>query len=333
MSNMDYLSDKALYPIAARPGQFSAVEVRRAALALILNPNAMLARLILIEYANFQPGELITVKKRHDDEYFSAVLSLTAGRIARGIHRYDRFSHTLRGFLLNCFHHAEQDLLSKLRQPDDESGHVTGRDKRRAAVYGADTCTERFNRDAPFGRKSIDDLRGEAEISRFLQQAEGRAAFYPLREATPDKHRAAVPYVLLSISDEELDDVMRWCEAQNVPVCADMTLFARAYTLEEKRQIFERFAQWWRQRKPDAAFALDVFEQNFIFDKNENDTFDALSERWPQKTRGQVHNALYSHARKAFRQYAAEDELMARDNALSAAYQTIVQEKTSDLDT
>ena len=278
---MDNLSDKAIYPPdgITPPGYVSAAEVRRAALTLQLNPNAMRERCVLLAYYSYFANRPLINKNNSDDDYFSVIQALAAGRIARGIHQYDRYKHIFQGFLMKCFRFAEKELHDILAK---------------------------------------DELHAKQLLAALSSKPDGRWAKFPRRveikdEVTNKKSRASKPYFLLEISDEELEEIIEYCNEQQTPVSAGYMLKQEdnsdkenSLSKEEKQDIFNRFEQWWRSQKTriDIDFALFIFELEFIHDYDRHQILTAAAaDRWPDADIRRVDNILSSQSRKKFREF------------------------------
>ncbi len=317
----DYLSDNLLYPPCgvAPDGAPQAAEVRQAALALMLNANAMWARMILMAYINFQPEDMKTAKGRKDCEFFSSAVAIAMGMIARRMHSYDRYSRPLSGFLFQSFRWAEKEVLRNLSAPEEP----------RPIVYDpAMLQISRLPKEMSYQKKNRDDLKGEGYLAGKMGSSHGTVARYPLHEKEEEgDDRPGIGYFILHMSEDEMLEALQSCEENGMPVSTAMTGKERVYSPEERRHIFARFAAWWNARSPTPGtpFDLAVFERYFVYKENPAAAWQALAAAYPQHNAGQAKNNLYNKSCPAYKKFAAEDAQLVRDAALQKLYELLKQ--------
>lgn len=227
---VDYLDESLLTAdMADSEGyQFTAREVKYAALCLMLNPNSISSRWILTDYAYrhiFSGG----------NEARCAAVSLALGRVARGIHTYDRHKYPLIGFLQLCYDRAYRDLFAGKENRDSQAPMAGGG---RAAWEDA----------RGGGSKRSGDIDLEKKIGELMANPQGPPVPFPLKQAAGEGGREAVPYFLYSMSPEELDEALRRLRSEKRPAGTAMTGFPLLRRPSELAAEMDAFAEWYRPR-------------------------------------------------------------------------------------
>lgn len=227
----DYLDEKYLAAeIRGRRYEgFEASDIKYAALSLMLNPNALTARFILMDYG-YQH-----ILHSEDDARRAAV-SLAIGRVARGIHIYDRHKYPLIGFLQLCYDRAYRDLFA-------------GLEKNRIGSLPADFRTPAWEDTRGGGSKRNTDIHLEKLVGSLLDTPQGSETRFPMKRRAADGGREPVPYFLYSMSEDELQEALNRCKDEKRPVNLAMTGYPLLLKPSELAAQMDAFAEWYRGRR------------------------------------------------------------------------------------
>ena len=141
---IDYLDTKNIIETdAILRGELTRDDVKNAVFRLWIEPNDIWARGVLLEYAysndsghNRFKGQKIHGKKDGALEWEAAFTSRATTRVARGIHRYDRYKEPLIIFLTRDLINAEKDLYYQKKK-------IAERLERPAAVINNDGAVDK----------------------------------------------------------------------------------------------------------------------------------------------------------------------------------------------
>ncbi|MDR2655320.1 MAG: hypothetical protein LBC56_04495 [Oscillospiraceae bacterium] len=211
---MDYLDEsKIIHTRAINRNEITPSDVKNAALCLMINPNDIGSRCLLIIYARPDLSD-------KSDGKSLAIQSRFATRIARGIHKYDRNRAPLLKFLLRLATLAELDVCGYLKKI---SGKNTDEERTDWGKAGRTNKTGIINknRDADgayslayaefseFSFLSDDNIRAESYFAALVYKKPfGETIKFPLFEEGEDGRITPILAPELKMSEEELKSVL-----------------------------------------------------------------------------------------------------------------------------
>jgi hypothetical protein len=278
---MDYLAEGEIYPNGSHRCPYSAREIKYAALCLMLNPNAIGARLILAEYAF---GQVIA----GNDILRLAAVCECIGRFSRGMHKYDRSNQRLLSFLHACYKRSLKDLWK-----------LVGNEKKNPRIVAHEDGATPL----------VEDVRILSILYEKAAEPAGKSAKLPLERVGTSGARVPVDFFRYRMSREELEYALSLLAEEG----ASMSGMARgplpAAPAKPAAPDFEEFAQWYRRK---AAKSKSLERDLALFRRHKQDgvAFGDLLKEFGIGTPAnmqdwQIRNGIYRKMKIAYAEFSA----------------------------